>query len=110
MVDEYLTDMVVVAALTDDGQVDAEVFGIERRRQRHQTMKEKMIVPKKTPKTIPSATAELCADDDVSASTGDEKLVGVSSMAKRFVGRKGVALSVVAVPVTEERAQLVSEG
>lgn len=96
MVDEYLTG-IKVTALADDGQVDVEVFGVERRRQRRQTIKEKMIVPQKIPKTIPSATAEVCADDVVSASTGDEILVGVSSMTSSFVGRRDVALIVVAV-------------
>lgn len=102
MADECLTGMVLMAALADDGQVDAEDFGVEARRQKCQMMKEKMIVPKKTPKTMPSATAELCEDDDVAANAGAEKLVGVSSLPSSFVGRKGVAFNVIAVSAREE--------
>lgn len=92
----------MVKDLGDAGQSDAEYFGVERRRQRRQRMKEKIMVPKKTPKTIPSATAELCEDDGVAASTGGEKLVGVSSVKSPFVGRKGAAFVVAAVSVTEK--------
>ena len=101
MVDEYLLTgmMVALADDDDDGQVEAEDFGGEEaRRQRRQMMKEKMIVPKKTPKTMPSATAELCEDDCVAANTGAEKLGGVrvSNLSSSLVGREGVALNVVA--------------